>query len=158
MEAIVRHLWVALVAVMIANALIFRVRSCRYIAENPSLESGYRRLIWGFLIWGNIPWVIIGLGCELGGVPSVLHFVRPRDGNPFVLAFFASVVLIWVLGSYWLFARGGAETMIRHPGLLNAKLQSPALVKIMWCVFLAGGILAAVAMFVTETPLPTMAP
>ncbi len=110
------------------------------------------------MIWGNLPWVFMGLGCEVGGVPTVFYYFRPRDGNPFVIAFFASPAVIWALGTYWLFARGGAEMMIRHPGLLNVSFQSPALLKLFWCVCLAGGIVAAVAMFVSDAPRRVVGP
>lgn len=100
----------------------------------------------------------MGLGCLIGGVPSVDHFFRPRDGNPFVLAFFASVFLVWGLGTHWLFARGGAEMVVRHPGLLNFDPRSPALLRFLWCLSLAGGIVAAVAMFLVDVPLPAEGP
>ena len=102
-----------------------RARSRRHVAEDPSLAAGYRKLLCGVLIWGNVPWIIMGLGCLVGGVPSVFHYARPRDGNPFVWAFFASGLLILALGTYWLFAAGGAEMIIRHPGLVEHRTSEP---------------------------------
>jgi hypothetical protein len=156
MPLFVRHFWIAFIAATIANAAIFWARSRRHVAADPSLAAGYRKLLWGLLLWGNVPWVIMGLGCLFGGVPSVFHYVRPRDGNPFVLAFFASGLLIMGLGTYWLFSRGGAEMIVRHPGLLNVDLQSPALLKFFWCLCLAGGVVGAISMCVAEVPLPNL--
>jgi hypothetical protein len=158
MPWIVRHFWIVFIAMTIFNALVFWARSRRYLADDPSLEAGYRKLFWGQLVWGNVPWIIMGLGCLIGGVPSVFHYFRPRDGNPFVLAFFASVFVIWATATYWLFARGGAEMIIRHPGLLNVNLQSPTVLKFLWCLCLAGGIAGAIAMFATDMPAPPMGP
>jgi len=93
----------------------------------------------------------MGIGCLSGGAPSIFHFFRPRDGNPFVLAFFASIFLIWVLGTYWLFVRGGAEMLIKHPGLINCK--NAAMLKLFWLLALAGGILAVVMMLTHDTPV-----
>jgi hypothetical protein len=146
------------IAVTIVNALIFRARSQRHIAKDPSLEEGYRKLFWGLLIWGNLPWVIMGLGCLVGGIPSVFHYFRPPDGNTFILAFFASIFLIWILGTYWLFVRGGAEMLIRHPELFNSDFQSPAMLKLFWCLCLAGGIVAVTSMLVPGFLLPEIGP
>ena len=91
---------------------------------------------------------------RFGGVPSVFHFFRPRDGNPFVLAFFASVFVEWVLGTYWLTYRGGAQMLVNHPGLFNVDLKTPRMVVFFWFLSLAGGILAVIMMFSREIPLP----
>src|SRR5262249_32571488 len=149
-----RHAWLVFIAVTIVNALIFRARSRRPISRDPSLQEGYRKLFWGLLIWGNLPWVIMGLGCLVGGVPTTFHYLRPPDGNPFILAFFASSFLIGILGTYWLFVRGDAETIIRHPGLFNVDFQSPAMLKLSWCLCLAGGITGVISMLVPGLLLP----
>jgi hypothetical protein len=162
MPILFRHAWIFLIVGTTVNALYFWGRSRSHVSQDPSLEDGYRKLFWGILVWGNIPWVIMGLGCLVGGVPSAFHYFRPRDGNAFVLAFFASVVIIWFLGTYWLFVRGGAEMIVRHPGLLSGPfgrdITSPAMVKVYWCLCLAGGIWATISMFVLNFPLPVMEP
>jgi hypothetical protein len=147
--------WAVCIAATLLNAGIFRFRARRHIRGNPALADGYATLIRGFVLWGNIPWVVMGVGCLLGGVPSIDHFLRPREGNPFVLAFFASVFLVWVLGTYWLLFRGGAEMLVEHPGLLNMDFRSPLMVKLFWLLCLAGGIVAVTVMFATEVPWPS---
>ncbi len=84
-----RWSWVMCIAVVFASAAIFRVQARKRIQQDPELAEGYRKITMGFLAWANIPWIVMGAGCFLGGVPSVFHFFRPRDGDPFVLAFFA---------------------------------------------------------------------
>lgn len=141
MEFFIKHVWVLFVVVMIVNALIMRIRSRRHIAADPSLQEGYRKLFWGTLIWGNIPWIVMGIGLETGCLPSLenLHLL---DGNPFVVGLFASIYLTLALGTYWIFVRGGAEMIFRHPGqfFLNNEFRSPWEVKAVWCFFLAAAI------------------
>ena len=147
--------WAICIAVMCLNAGIFHFRSQHYISENPNLVNGYRTLIRGFLIWGNIPWIVMGIGCVMGGVPSVFHFFRPSDGNLFVLAFFASIFLIWVMGTFWLLFRGGAEILVKHAGLFNVNFKNPLMVKLYWFLCLAGGIAGVVVVFTMDIPVPT---
>ena len=92
------------------------------------------------MLWGNLPWLVMGAGIVFGGVPSIFHYFDPSSANPFVLGWFASVFLIWLAGSYWLFARAGAETLIRHPGLLQPQLDNPALIKGIWVLAMVGGV------------------
>ena len=87
-----RHAWLMFVAVTVANALILKFRSRGYIRERPELAAGYTRLFRGVLFWGNLPWLVMGIGIELGGVPGIFSYFRPRDGNPYVLAWFAAVL------------------------------------------------------------------
>jgi hypothetical protein len=146
--------WAVCIAVTFGNAAIFRARARQHIAANPELKEGYRTLITGFVTWGNLPWLVMGVGCVFGGVPSVFSFFRPRDGNPFVLSFLASGVLVWVLGTYWIVFRGGAAMLVKHPGLLNINLRSSRAVMIYWFLCLAGGLAAIIIMFSREIPLP----
>jgi hypothetical protein len=96
----------------------------------------------------------MGAGILFGGVPSMFHFFRPRDGNPFVLAFFASVFLIWILGTFWLLFRGGADMLVKHPGLFNVDFKSPLMLKLFWFLCLAGGIFGVIMMFTMDVPVP----
>jgi len=146
--------WAICITVTFANAAIFRARAKKHIQQNPEMEEGYQKIIKGFVTWGNIPWIVMGIGCVMGGVPSVFHFFRPRDGNPYVLAFFASVFLIWIMGTYWLLFQGGAKMLVKHPGLLNVDCKSPTMLKIFWFLCLAGGVFAVIMMFTQDIPVP----
>jgi hypothetical protein len=145
-SVIFRHTWVLFIGVMCANAAVWWSRARREISRQPELEEGYRSLIRGWLIFGNIPWVVMGTGIVFGGVPTVFHYFDPRNG-PFVIAFYVSIVVLWILTAYWVFLRGGAETLIRHPGLLNLPSQDPRVVKLLLLLSLAGGV-AGLAMMV----------
>ena len=157
-----KYFWIVAIIVTGINLIIFRKRAQKYIKENPQLEEEYAALFRGFLFWMNIPWIIMGIGCTIGGVPSIWHYFRPRDSNPYVLAWFGSVFLMWILGTYWLFLRGGAEKLAQHPGMLELRygfkrkdITNPALIKTFWVLALAGGIVAFVLMWSLQFPIPT---
>ena len=139
---------------MFVNAIVFKVRSKKYIRENPELEEGYSALIRGFLVWGNIPWLVMGLGMTIGNIPSTYHYFRPQDGNPYVQAFFGSILLIWLMGTYWLFFKNGAETLIKYPGFFRTKLESPWMIKAYWILCLVGGIIGVVLMWNQDVKIP----
>ena len=153
MELLLRHFWIAFIAVTCINIIIWRFRGRRYIEANPELEDGYARLTRGALLWGNAPWIVMGFGCTFGDVPSVFHYFRPRDGNPYVLAFFASVIVLWIAGFRWLFFRNGAEELIKHPGLFNWNITSPTFIKLIYTLCVFSGVIALVMMFVIDVPL-----
>ena len=111
--------WAVCIVVTFAHAAFFRARAVQRIRANPELRGGYRTLVTGYVTWGNLPWLVMGIGCVFGGVPSVFNYFRPRDGNPYVVSFFASVLLVWVLGTYWMIFRDGAGMLVKYPWLLN---------------------------------------
>jgi hypothetical protein len=140
------------VAVTVANALILKFRSRGYIRDRPELAAGYKRLFRGVLFWGNLPWLVMGIGIELGGVPGIFSYFRPRDGNPYVLAWFAGVFAIWILGFRWIFFQRGAEFLVEHPGLLRGDPQSPTAIRFFYCLMLLGGIAGVTFMFMADIP------
>jgi len=143
--------WVVFIAATYLNAGIFRLRAQSRIKMHPELAKGYDTLIRGFVTWAIIPWLVMGAGCVFGGVSSIDDFFRPRDGNPFVLAFLASIFFIWIAGTFWLFFRGGAEMIVKHPGLFSPPdFKSPFMVKAFWLICLAGGIFAVIMMFMED--------
>ena len=155
-EIMSRYFWAIAIFVTCVNVVSLKRRSRRHIEANPELAKGYATLIRGHLVWMNIPWVVMGLGCTIGGIPAVWYFFRPRDGNPYVLAWFASVFLLWILGTYWLFFKGGAETLVKYPGAFNTNITSPRLVKLLWLTCLAGGVMGVVTMWTVNISLPRL--
>jgi hypothetical protein len=90
----------------------------------------------------TLPWVIMGVGITTGGVPGIFEYFRPAEGNPYVIAFYGALFLIWVLGTYWVFFRQGAELLVTHPGLFNRDFRSTARVKLLWATIVICGIAA----------------
>jgi len=160
-DLISKYFWLLAIIVTVINWLIFRKRAQKYIEENPQLAEGYAVLFRGYLFWMNIPWVVMGIGCTAGGVPSVWYYFRPRDGNPYVIAWFVSVFLLWLFGTFWLFFRDGAEMLTRHPGAMEFRyglkkkdITNPVLIKLFWLLALAGGVIAVVIMWTSNIPIP----
>jgi hypothetical protein len=149
-----KHFWVAFILMTFVNGAIWWRRSSEYRERDPSLTESYRSLIRGFVTWTNIPWVVMGAGILSGGVPSIFHYFNPSYPSPFVAAFFGSIFLLWVAGTYWLFALGGAEQLVRHPGLVQPSISSPVLIKVLWLVCLAGGVAGVTAMFIVQPQPP----
>ena len=104
-----RHAWVMFVIITFVNAAIWWSRGRGEIAKNPALEWGYRRLILRFLIYGNIPWLILGGALEL---PPVFR-------GPLLIAFAMTIVFYWIAGFYWVVFGGGAEELATYPGIFR---------------------------------------
>lgn len=156
-----KYFWFFAIVVTVINALIFKNKSKHYLQEDPKLKEGYSILFRGYLFWLNIPWIIMGIGCTIGGVPSVWHYFRPKDGNPYVLAWFGSVFVLWILGTIWLFYRSGAEMLSTHPGAIimhygfkSKVVINPIAIKIFWMLALAGGIFGVAFMCLMDIPIP----
>jgi hypothetical protein len=148
-----QHAWVLFILVTCANGAIWWSRGKKEMAAHPELEEGYRSLVRGWLLYGNLPWIVMGAGIVFGGVPSVFHYFDPRNG-PYVIAWYVTVVALWILTAFWVFVRGGAEALIRHPGLLNLPSQEPWAVKALLILMLAGGVAGLTLMILGHAPTP----
>ncbi|MBW7990231.1 MAG: hypothetical protein FVQ84_09485 [Planctomycetes bacterium] len=148
-----RYFWLIAIAVTGINAYLIKFRSTKYIRENPELSDGYKKLVTGYFILLNIPWVVMGVGCIIGKVPSLWHFFKPRDGNPYVLAWFGSVFILWILYTIWLFFKGGTVMLSKHPGVFG-EITNPTLIKLFSLLMIAGGIFGFVFMWIIDIPIP----
>lgn len=159
MDIIFKHAWVLFIAVTIINGIAFRIRSQKYVAENPSLKAGYDKLIKGCLVWGNIPWLVMAVGDLTGITNGVWDYFYPRSMNPMVLMFDFVLIALWVMGSYWIYVRGGAAFLAKHPGLIRFRapgfsedITSPRTIKIFWALAVAGGIVGMTMMWMADIP------
>jgi hypothetical protein len=151
MDAVLRQFWLLAIGGTFLNAAIWWWNGRGRRRRDPSLVAGYRRLTLGFALWGSVPWLVMGMGAVIGGLPSVAYF-DPANG-PWVLAWYASILAIYALLGHWIFLRGGAEEVARHPGLLEWGLgwtfeASPWTVKGLVGLGIASGVGAMVMMFV----------
>ncbi|MCK4994332.1 MAG: hypothetical protein KAS13_04705 [Candidatus Omnitrophica bacterium] len=137
---IAQNFWVIAILFTSINFLIFKDKAKGYIKQNPELSNDYEKLFQHYFFWFNIPWIIMGIGIVTGGVSNIAHYFRPQDGNPFVLLWYISIFSLWVVGTYWLVFKGGAEMIIKCPGALKGNLRSPLLIKVLWliCIFWGG--------------------
>jgi hypothetical protein len=63
-------------------------------------------------VFSELPWLVMGVGIVIGGVPNIWNYFRPQDRNPFVLAWFVTVFLLAFYFAYWVFFRGGAQKVV----------------------------------------------
>lgn len=160
MEILFRHAWILFIVVNIVNGFILNYRSKKHIAQNPELEAGYRQYLKGWLIYGNIPWVIMMIGNLSGLTHSIYEYFNPKTLNPMVLTFHLSIIVLWVLGVRWIFFKGGAEFIENHPGLwrkssFNGSTDVTAKqVKLFFPLMLAGGIAGMVMMWTMDFTVP----
>jgi hypothetical protein len=153
---IFKYFWVIALFFTLLNTIIFKFRSGKYIKEKPELKEGYDRLILGYGFWMSLPFLIMGFGIVSGNVSNVLAFFRPRDGNPYVLAFFGCIVSEWILTIYWVFFRNGAETLCQYPGFLRGMPSNPTMVKGFTLLCIAGGAVALFMFFSGFNPAPPL--
>ena len=160
MEIIFKHAWFLFIAVIIANAVILKYRSKKYVAQNPELEQGYDKYIKGLLIYGNIPWLIMMVGNLIGSTQNTFEYFNPNSMNPMVLIFHFSIIVLWALGVRWIYFKNGAEFIEAHPGLvqkssMNGNTNVTAKqVKMSFPIMLAGGIFGMAMMWIMDMPTP----
>src|SRR5215813_11393658 len=142
MLGIEKIFWVIAIGVTCVNAYLLRSRAQKEIERNPELAEGYAQLIKGYLVFVNIPWIVMGLGIIVGGTRGVFDYFEPRSGNPYVIAFHLTVLILWALIIFWVYLAGGAEFLIRYPGVMNLEIKSPLVMKLLFALMLAGGVAA----------------
>ncbi|PJZ44427.1 hypothetical protein [Leptospira brenneri] len=118
---IFNYVWILFIAVTIFNAYVLKFRSKKYIKAKPELEPGYEKLVKGILVYGNIPWVIVGIGNLFQYTNSLTDYLYLKTLNPFIILFYFSILALWLLGIHWIYFKKGAEFLEEHPGLVVVK-------------------------------------
>lgn len=159
MDLIFKHTWILLIAIMTINGLLLRYRAKQYIENDINLKDGYDKLFKGWMIWTNIPWIIMAIGDLTGLTNGIWDYSVPRLMNPIVILYHISIVLIWALGSRWIYFKGGADFLVKHPGLLRIHglsktkdITSILMIKIIWTLCLFGGIIWFIMTWFSRIP------
>jgi len=151
-RSLFQYPWLLFIVVTCANAAIWWKRSDAARRTDPELDAALRRLIRGFLFWINLPFLVMGYSMQTGR--ATLESYLEADGgldNPHVAAWFAIVVILWILGTHWLFLQSGAEKLARLFALVGPRNASSARsIKLWWLVGLAGGV-ASLLMRISKT-------
>lgn len=153
---VARHFW----ALGLLVALVYGWSVARRARGNGAPPETGRRagLVAGISV--ALPFLVMAAGSLVGGVPSAWHYLRPRDGDPWVLAFHATVVLVWAATLVWVFALGGDRVLgelklIRLRGLVaGGPLQDPRVIRLFTLACIAGGCAGLGSTWVTDIPLP----
>jgi hypothetical protein len=124
-----QHAWLLFILGTGVIAAQMWARAKPRMAEAPHLVPGYRRLVLGWLVLGNVPWVVMGFGSVVGGVPAIPDFLRPRI-DPYVVAFYVPLGLLWGAGLYWVWFRGGAEALSAYPEILGGRRYTPRAIQV----------------------------
>lgn len=127
-----RYLWIIGLLFAFLNNYSLRSQAKQRTALHPELVENYRRYVLGDLIFYSAPWLVMGIGILIGGVPSVFDFLKPCSGNPFVIAFHLTVILLVVGVACWVWFWGGAQGLIkivevRSPFILKLKFAGAVL-------------------------------
>jgi len=125
---ILKNFWLLAICVNIGNGLVLKVRSIKYINQDPTLKDGYKKYFWNFIFYSSIPWAIVGIGNLTRITTYTFQYFNPQSLNPFVLLFHLSIIILWIYAFLWIFKKEGAEFIEQHPGLFNdigiGKMQS----------------------------------
>lgn len=148
------YFWIIAIAVTCLNAFMIG-----YFMKKATAHDRIKVAL-GAAFWLNVPWIVMGFGSTIGGVPSIWHYFKPRDGNPFVLAWWAAILAVYVISSYWIFIGNGAAKLAwigqMYDDSVKSAIRSELGVKIVFLLMLTGGIIAGVAMWFEVIPLPSL--
>jgi hypothetical protein len=120
-------------------------------ANDAAFAAADRAIRRKLLFWTSIPWVVMGLAQLAGGI-QLWRFFEPRYGGPWVSAFFASVLALWIALAYWIFLGSGASVVVKHQLVIAHGFRgridlTPKRVKLVAGVLLAGGVSVVVLMY-----------
>ena len=156
-----KHFWVGGILATIINAFVMRHRSKEFIVASPELTPGYNKLFYGMMFFGNIPWIIAGIGVLIGTTDGIFDYLNPRDLNPMVLIFHFSIIILWILFVWWIYFGRGAEFIEDHPGFLQVhlfgRMYSPSArqIKVLFPLILIGGIACMILLWMIDIPFPS---
>lgn len=161
MEQVFKYVWIVFILVTLLNVYLLKNKFKNYIEEKPEREAGYKLISKNFLIFGIIPWIIIGIGNLSGQTKSLFDYIQPAKLNPFVLLFHLSIIIIWLLIIRFVFFKDGAAFLENHPGLIRFKAPgytnenlSKNAIKIFVVVILLGGVMGMILMWNSTMGIP----
>ena len=156
-EWIYRYFWLIAIVVGCINSAIIWSRLQPQLQAHPERRAGYVTLVKGYWFIGTFPWLVMGMGILVGGVPHLLYYLYPQVGNAYVLAWWATLWLMQAWLTVWLLWQGGAEMLVSQPGFMRGKPTSARRLKFYWLLMLAGAVTATVLIFSqTPTDLPSL--
>jgi hypothetical protein len=155
-----KYFWALMIVWMFVLAGIWRHRGRAHVVAQPELAEGYRKLTRGFLIWGNIPWVAMGMGCVFGGLGMLDYFSLLGNGewlsNAWVILFLAVTIALWALMVWWVFLADGAQVLACHPGWSNnIAITQPWQVKVFVALMVTSGVVGLTILISGVIPMPS---
>ena len=108
------YVWLAPLAISLLNGIIIRKSSQSQILLNPKSEEGFKKILFFVIVYANIPWVIMGIGNVLE-LSNNGDYIKIDLGNPFVLTFYLSILILLGFMIRWIYFKNGAEFIQEHP-------------------------------------------
>jgi len=125
-----KYLWIFFLAMGLVNCFLGWRSLLTHIENNEVLKTKYRHLFIQYVIWTNLPWVVMGVGILLGKTQGVLDYLVPSSGNLTVVIWWGLFFLMNFILAGWIFFAGGAETLEKYPGLPTVLSGSTAKIKV----------------------------
>ncbi len=154
---------IVFIIVTVVNYFIQKSGTNEYAEKNPDLKPGYDKLLKGSVFLHISPWIIVVIGDLCGSTNGIFDYFHPRSMNPFVLFFHFYLILIFILTIIWIYFKGGADFLSKHPGLIkfngfggSKDVTSPLSIKIFFALCLLGGIAGMLMMWLLNFPTPHM--
>lgn len=137
---VLKYLWVAMIALIAFNAWSWRRTGRALTAWTPDIAERYRDMTIHFFVWAAAPWIAMGIGILSGDAHDALDFLHPAHGQWSVILFYVMGFLATVYSGIWLFALGGVQALIDHPGFFHPAgfFNSPGVLRgfyTVWAIF-----------------------
>ena len=88
-------------------------------------------------LFGVLPWFVMGAGILVGGVRDVWAYFRPQDADPWVLAWFATLIALAIANAAWVFLADGARKVRQYDLLAINRRRGAKPVSEFWIKVLA---------------------
>lgn len=146
------YFWLFVLVVLWINGAVLWLRSRADIKEHPFKEATYRELIRNFVLYGSVPWLIMGGGLLSGQIKEIDEYILPHLTNHmFVWAFYSSSWVLIARLSYWFYFKQGAEILFHHQALLRRRHSSLNKLKGEWTSVLIVGTLINIVVWLLHT-------
>lgn len=107
---IFEYFWLVALAYAVVNSYKASRHARRTWAPEKAAQGNvYLRVLGAASV---IPWLIMGVGHISGATPTVLHYFRPQDLNPFVLGWLAYGLVATLCFAGWVFLANGAQKVV----------------------------------------------
>ncbi|MDR1010312.1 MAG: hypothetical protein LBM04_04140 [Opitutaceae bacterium] len=133
----VKWFWALAIAGNFINAAFYYVRARDDMARKPELAASYPRLICGYIIWMNAPWVVMGLVILAGGAENPLDFLAPREGGAGIKLFYGTLIVAWLAALYWILFRDGDVVLSRHKAFFSWYMPSSPYMIRLFVIFMS---------------------
>ncbi len=140
LEWLLYYAWVVGIIITIMRAFMWRFTGKAYIEKNPELLEGYKKYSKNFVLLECTPWIIMGICSQCDNLTFFDFVFYKNTESLFVVFFLASLLLMTLFEFKWLFFRGGAEIIVKHPGLFGINFTKARVLKTAHCFAASCGV------------------